>query len=147
MINKILIDCNIKKLKIFAKFLSKNINPSDVILLSGELGSGKTTFARYLILYLYELYKLSPPEFIKSPTYPIMISYKLKKFDLLHYDLYRLNDIKEIRELDIIDNLNSNITLIEWPEIILDQLKKRNHFLIKFNIIKNDIRRLNVSHN
>ena len=119
----------IKELKSIAEKLANKSSIGNIYLLNGELGVGKTTFARFFINELFRKYKIKEPVSIKSPSFPILINYSLKKFDILHYDLYRLKNENEIIELDIIENLKKNITIIEWPEIIKEYPKN----LIEFN--------------
>ena len=87
------LQANLQELNFFAIKLAAINKPPDIILLQGDLGTGKTTFARLLIKALYYKMNIKPPTSIKSPTFPIMISYDLKKYELYHYDLYRLKKI------------------------------------------------------
>ena len=111
---------DISKTKSQALRLSENLQIGDLILLQGDLGTGKTTFARFIINNLFLFNKLEKPSAINSPTYPILITYKLPKYELHHYDLYRIRSISELEELDFFENFNSTITLIEWPELLID---------------------------
>ena len=67
-------DCDLLELKSFANNLTININIGDIYLLSGDLGVGKTTFARFFINSLYDKYQINKPQSIKSPSYPILIN-------------------------------------------------------------------------
>ena len=125
--------------------ISLNIKIGSVICLFGDLGSGKTTFARYLIKYLYKNYKLEPPLLIKSPSFPILFTYEINNFEIYHYDLYRISKSSELIELNIFEELQNSITLIEWPEIILDSLDKYKYSYIKFEIVDENIR--TIKHN
>ena len=107
------------------------------------MGSGKTTFARSLIRSIYKNYKLEAPRSIKSPSFPILITYEIKNIEIYHYDLYRISNSSELFELNIFENIENSITLIEWPEIILKELKNKNFFYVKFNIIDNFTRKIN----
>ena len=78
----IIFNTNIEELEIFAKKLATITKASDIILLQGELGTGKTTFARLWINALYHKAGIPPPSSIKSPTFPIMISYDLKNYEV-----------------------------------------------------------------
>ena len=113
--------------------------------LIGELGSGKTTCARNIINSIYEKNKLEKPFSIKSPSFPILQTYKVKDFEIFHYDLYRLSKSSELVEINIFEELNNSITLIEWPEIILDKLKNYNYYSIDLSITDEDTR--NIKHN
>lgn len=83
----------------------------DVITLTGELGAGKTTFARGLIQSA-----LSENEDVPSPTYTLIQTYELADFDLWHCDLYRLNAPDDVLELGLIDMEADIVSLIEWPD-------------------------------
>ena len=146
MKNLIQFSTNIHNLNKFAKELAFNSNPNDIFLLKGDLGSGKTTFSRLFILSLYKKMKIVAPDSIKSPTFPIMISYDLKKYEVYHYDLYRLKRKIELIELGIFENLINNISLIEWPEILLEENIIQDYYLIKFKIEKTDIHRVEIAH-
>ena len=84
----IIFNTNLEELEIFAKKLATITKASDIILLQGELGTGKTTFARFWINSFCRKNKIPTPILVKSPTFPIMISYDLKKIEIFHYDLY-----------------------------------------------------------
>jgi N-acetylmuramate 1-kinase len=88
------------------------IEPGDLITLSGDLGAGKTTFARALIRHLAGDETIEVP----SPTFTLTQSYALPQFTLLHADLYRLSDAAELDELGIDGDSEATVTLIEWPE-------------------------------
>ena len=91
--------------------LSSYCQSGDVIYLTGELGSGKTTLIRGF------LRKLGYKGFVKSPSYTLIEVYKLKAFDVVHTDLYRLIDTEECWNLGLDDYLKKDsILLIESPE-------------------------------
>lgn len=136
---------DLKGLEKFCNKLSQNIKVGNLICLFGELGSGKTTFSRYLINSIYKNQNKSPPELIKSPSFPILLTYELNNFEIYHYDLYRISKSSELMELSILEELNNSITLIEWPEIILDSLKDYNYISINFDIL--DENKRNIKHN
>ena len=100
-----------------SKKLSKKIRPGDVILLYGEIGVGKTTFVRFLINQLEDENSINKSE-ILSPTFNIVYDYKIKKLNILHYDLYRLKNHKDILELGMFETSKNYIKIIEWPELI-----------------------------
>ena len=54
-----------------------------------------------------------------------MINYPIKNFEVFHYDMYRLNNENDIQELNIVENLKENITLIEWPQMIINNSTNR----------------------
>ena len=137
---------DLNQLEILAKKIAYKAVLGDMYLLKGELGVGKTTFARYFINAIYEKYLLKKPNSIKSPTFPIMISYALKNFEIFHYDLYRISNKNELKELNIFENIQKNLTLIEWPEIISQHIQIENYFLININIINSDKRKVEITH-
>ena len=136
---------NLKGLERFCEDVSLNLQVGDIICLFGELGSGKTTFARNLIHSIYKKNKLKKPISIKSPSFPILLTYEVNNFDIYHYDLYRLSKSRELMEINIFEELKNSITLIEWPEIILDKLKNYNFYSVDLNIADEDTR--NIKHN
>ena len=136
---------DLKGLQNFCENLSLNLKLGHIICLSGELGSGKTTFARNLINSIYKNNNLEKPLSIKSPSFPILITYEVNNFEIYHYDLYRISKSTELDEINIYEELNNSITLIEWPEIILDQLKGYSFYSLNFTIINENIR--NIKHN
>ena len=103
------------KTKSIAEIFSNNIKVGDTIFLRGELGVGKTTFIRYLINFLQRQNNQSITE-ISSPTFNLVHEYQLGSLVIKHYDLYRINDEKELANIGIYEDNPDEITLIEWPE-------------------------------
>tara|TARA_B110000438_G_C15778516_1_gene635215 strand:+ start:457 stop:912 length:456 start_codon:yes stop_codon:yes gene_type:complete len=114
----------------FSKKISQIISTGDVIFLYGEIGVGKTTFVRFFINYLENKNRVLNSE-ILSPTYNIVYDYNIKEIKILHYDLYRLKNSKDISQLGIFETSNNCIKIVEWPELI--QLKPKDRIDIKFN--------------
>jgi len=88
------------------------IEPGDLVTLSGDLGAGKTTFARALIRYLAGDAAVEVP----SPSFTLMQAYELPRFTLVHADLYRLSGPGELAELGFEDLPEGSVTLLEWPD-------------------------------
>jgi len=132
------------ELEKFSNSFIGNLKKTDVVLFKGELGSGKTTFIRFLIKKLYLFYNLIPPEIIPSPTFNIMQSYKLKDFVIHHYDFYRIKNSKEFREINFDENIKGNISFIEWPEIILPFIKKYSSVTVELSIVDKNKREFNI---
>ena len=138
---------DLPELEILATNLCKNISTGDIYLFRGELGAGKTTLIRLLINNLYLLNNLSKPASITSPTYPILINYELNSLQIYHYDLYRVKSLKELEELDFFENLNNNITFIEWPEMLINLPLNKKHYLINLDMISETKRKINITFN
>ena len=138
---------DLRELEKLTTNLSKDISSGDIYLFQGELGAGKTTFIRLLINNLYVLNNLPKPDSIISPTYPILITYELSSSQIYHYDLYRLKNLMELEELDFFENLNNNITFIEWPEILIGLPLNKKHYLINLDMISESKRKINISLN
>ena len=107
----------------FALEFLKKIKPRDVIFLYGEMGVGKTTFVRYLINGFQKENNQITTE-VTSPTFNILNEYQIKKIKINHYDLYRLNSADELKDLNLFNNESETITLIEWPQIIIEKPKQ-----------------------
>jgi tRNA threonylcarbamoyladenosine biosynthesis protein TsaE len=96
-----------------AHLLGKTVSPAAplVIELSGDLGTGKSTFARGALRAL----GVAGP--IKSPSYTLLETYELPRLTAVHLDLYRLNDAEELEQLGLADYYRPGfLWLIEWPE-------------------------------
>ena len=99
------------------KKIADNISEKDCIFLIGEIGVGKTTFTRSLINYFQKKEGIEQTE-VLSPTFNLLYEYDIKKIKIMHYDLYRIKNAKELNQLGIFnENLNS-IKIIEWPQLI-----------------------------
>ena len=115
---------------------------NDCIFLIGEIGVGKTTFTRYLINYLQKKNGEKITE-VLSPTFNLLYEYDLKGIKIMHYDLYRIRDEKELKQLGIFLDKQDTIKIIEWPQLInislsdkleihLDYVKNEKEREIKF---------------
>ena len=131
---------DLKGLESFCEDVSLNLKLGDIICFFGELGAGKTTFVRNLINSIYKRNKLEKPISIKSPSFPILLTYEVNSFEIYHYDLYRILKRSDLSEINIFEELNNSITFIEWPEIILDMLKDYNFYSINLVIADEDTR-------
>ena len=107
----------------FALEFLKKIKPQDVVFLYGEMGVGKTTFVKYLINGFQKENNQITTE-VTSPTFNILNEYQIKKIKINHYDLYRLNSANELKNLNLFDDKLNSITLIEWPQIIIEKPKQ-----------------------
>ena len=144
MIQESKIYFDLESLNILANNFSFKLKKGSIVFLKGELGAGKTTFARMLINNLYEINKLTKPNSIKSPSFPILLTYDLVSFEIFHYDLYRIKNNLELNELNIEEQLNNSITLIEWPELILKNKFKYKYHILDFKIESEKIRKVEI---
>jgi len=95
-----------------AAVIAPHVQPAFVIYLSGELGSGKTTFTRAL------LRALGHPGRVRSPTFTLAEPYNLPNFELYHFDFYRFCDSHEWRDAGFDEVLDGDAAaIIEWPEM------------------------------
>ncbi|EFO32851.1 7.5 kda chlorosome protein [Roseibium sp. TrichSKD4] len=101
-----------------AEDLAVILRPGDAILLSGDLGAGKSTLSRALLRSL-----ASDPELeVPSPTFTLVQTYRLDRLEVAHFDLYRLEEPEEVEELGLAEVLETGAALIEWPEMAADLL-------------------------
>ena len=91
---------NLSQIDTISKKILSFLSKSDCIFLSGELGSGKTTFVRSLIHQLQEKNKIKKTA-VTSPTFNLLNEYEIQNLKIMHYDLYRLKNNKEINQLGI----------------------------------------------
>lgn len=118
----------------FAEKFSKSLTGGDVILLSGDLGAGKTTFVKGLAK------GLGISDEVTSPTYAYLNVYGDK---LYHYDCYRLSCGEDAEALGLVDYFyGDNICVIEWSENIADVLPDK---VIKINIEKTSVSSRSIS--
>ena len=95
----------------FGAKLAEQLGPGDLVILEGDLGAGKTAMARAIIRALAGDETLEVP----SPTFALVQPYETGKGPVLHADLYRLGDPREVDELGLLDNPQA-IVLVEWAE-------------------------------
>ncbi|MEP3046875.1 MAG: tRNA (adenosine(37)-N6)-threonylcarbamoyltransferase complex ATPase subunit type 1 TsaE [Roseibium sp.] len=88
------------------------LKAGDVLCLSGDLGAGKSTLSRALI----RSFAADPELEVPSPTFTLVQTYEIGRFDLSHFDLFRLEEPEELEELGLEDLLENGAALIEWPE-------------------------------
>ena len=104
------------KTKEYASKLASILKKGDVIVLSGELGAGKTKFVEGLLSYFGLQSEIS------SPTFTIVNEYKNDKINIYHFDLYRLGDIYEFENIGWEEYFSKGICIFEWGELIEDIL-------------------------
>ena len=129
--------------KIACKLANDIKDTKATICLNGDLGSGKTTFSRYLIR---SLLSNSINDDIPSPTFTLLQIYEDQKRSIYHYDFYRLNKIDELIELNYSESIDNNICIIEWANKfkkalppnrieVSFEIKRKNKRLIKFALL------------
>jgi tRNA threonylcarbamoyl adenosine modification protein YjeE len=96
----------------FAVQIASSLSGGEVLLLSGELGAGKSVFARALIRAL----KGDPTLEVPSPTFTLVQTYDTPRGLVWHFDLYRIEDPEEIYEIGWEEALAGGIVIIEWPQ-------------------------------
>ena len=127
------------KTKQFAKKLAAKLNKGDIIVLTGELGSGKTKFTEGILEYF------NLQDEISSPTFTIVNEYSTPNVPIYHFDVYRLEDEDEFLEIGGEEYFEKGVCIIEWGEMIQNLLPKD---YIKITFSKDDedenVRVLNV---
>ena len=108
---------SLDQLNSLSEKIADHLKEKDCIFLTGEIGVGKTTLTRYLINYLQKKEGSEATE-VLSPTFNLLYEYDLKKFKIMHYDLYRLKGEKELNNLGLFQENQSAIKIIEWPNLI-----------------------------
>lgn len=98
--------------------IASTLEPGDMLTLSGDLGAGKTTFARAMIRYLAGDESIEVP----SPTFTLMQTYDLPRFSVVHADLYRVSSTAELIELGFDDLPDDAVVVVEWPDRAADLL-------------------------
>ena len=133
---------SLEHLKSLSQKVADKLYNNDCIFLIGEIGVGKTTFTRYLINYLQKKNREEITE-VLSPTFNLLYEYDLNGIKIMHYDLYRIRDEKELKQLGIFLDNQDTIKIIEWPQLIniplsdkleihLDYVKNEKEREIKF---------------
>ena len=124
---------SLKDTQNFSKNISRIISAGDIIFLYGEIGVGKTTFVRFFINYLESKNGIKNSD-VLSPTFNIVYDYDIGNIKILHYDLYRLKNYKDISQLGMFETSKDHIKIVEWPELI--ELKPKDRIDILFQYSK-----------
>ena len=107
-----------------AKKFSKILKKGDIVFFHGEIGVGKTTFIRHLVNSLQINNHLNQTE-VTSPTFNLVNEYDVGIFKIEHYDLHRLKNSDEIKNIGLLENQKEILTLIEWPEKIDNRINNK----------------------
>lgn len=110
-----------------AKKIASQLKKGDIIVLTGELGTGKTKFTEGILTYF------GLENEISSPTFTIVNEYTAKNINIYHFDVYRITNIDEFYEIGGEEYFNKGICIIEWGETIKEALPKE---YIKINLKK-----------
>ena len=108
---------SLDQLNSLSEKIADHLKEKDCIFLTGEIGVGKTTFTRYLINYLQKREGLKATD-VLSPTFNLLYEYDLKKYKIMHYDLYRIKEQKELNNLGLFQENQNAIKIVEWPNLI-----------------------------
>lgn len=123
--------------------LGEVLQPGDVVLLDGDLGAGKTQFAKGVAA------GLGIAQEIISPTFNIVLAYDSGRIPLLHFDLYRLEDASQLEDIDFyasVDESSLSTSLIEWSKLFPDEMPE-HALALTFTTSVNNIRILIISCN
>jgi tRNA threonylcarbamoyladenosine biosynthesis protein TsaE len=99
--------------------IARCCRPGDLVILSGDLGAGKTTFVQGMGSGLGVVEQITSPTFVIARVYPTPTG-----SDLVHVDAYRLGSSLELDDLDLDSDLDSAITVVEWGEGKVEQLSE-----------------------
>ena len=127
-----------KSTRELAEKLASYFKGGEYAFLHGEMGVGKTTFVKYFINKFQIDEKLKLTE-VNSPTFNLLNEYETSHFMIKHYDLFRIKNISEVKDLDIFENSEKIITLVEWPQLLKNsnKAKKIDLFFKYENELKN----------
>ena len=128
---------SLENLNSISKKVADQIKVNDIIYLLGEIGVGKTTFTRYLINYLQKKENLKVTE-VLSPTFNLLYEYDFKNFKIMHYDLYRIKENKELKNLGIFSGGENTIKIIEWANLIKTPLSNKLEVHLNYTNIENE---------
>ena len=111
-------------LQLISKKIADKTSEKDCIFLVGEIGVGKTTFTRNLINYFQKKEGVEQTQ-VLSPTFNLLYEYDIKEIKIMHYDLYRIKNAKELNQLGIFNENINSIKIIEWPQLIETNVTNR----------------------
>ena len=115
-----------------AENFSNVLKKGDIVLFYGEIGVGKTTFIRHLINHLQANNHLKQTE-VTSPTFNLVNEYDVGVFIIQHYDLYRLTNSDETKNIGLFENREEIVTLVEWPEKIKKTIDNKIDLFFEYN--------------
>ena len=118
------------------KKIAKNLKMGDIIVLTGDLGSGKTKLTEGILTYF------GLENEISSPTFTIVNEYETEKFPIYHFDVYRLNDCDEFLAIGGDEYFEKGVCIIEWGEMIKDVLPNKYTSITFSRDLENENRRI-----
>ena len=124
-------------LKLISNKIADNVSEKDCIFLIGEIGVGKTTFTRNFINHLQKQAGVKETE-VLSPTFNLLYEYDIKNLKVMHYDLYRIKNKKELDHLGIFKEELDSIKIIEWPELVGLNIANRLELRLKYSNKENE---------
>ena len=119
------------------KKIAKNLKKGDIIILSGDLGSGKTKLTEGILSFF------NLQDEISSPTFTIVNEYITEKLNIYHFDLYRLNDIDEFEAIGGEEYFEKGVCIIEWGEMI-EEILPQDYIKIEFSRNLEDENKRNI---
>ena len=114
-----------------SEIILKKLDKKDCLFLIGEIGVGKTTLTRYLINNLQKQKGLSQTE-VLSPTFNLLYEYEISDFKIMHYDLYRIKETKELKHLGIFSEELDAVKIVEWPDLIKTPLQDKLEVYLRY---------------
>ncbi len=124
-------------LKLISNKIAEKTSERDCIFLIGEIGVGKTTFTRNFINYLQKREGVKETE-VLSPTFNLLYEYDINHLKIMHYDLYRIKNKKDLDLLGIFKEDIKTIKIIEWPELIESNLANRLEIHLSYSSKENE---------
>ena len=120
-----------------SEIILKKLEKKDCLFLIGEIGVGKTTLTRYLINNLQKQKGLSQTE-VLSPTFNLLYEYEISDFKIMHYDLYRIKETKELKHLGIFSEELDAVKIVEWPDLIKTPLQDKLEVHLRYGDKENE---------
>ena len=120
-----------------SEIILKKLDKKDCLFLIGEIGVGKTTLTRYLINNLQKQKGLSQTE-VLSPTFNLLYEYEISDYKIMHYDLYRIKETKELKHLGIFSEELDAVKIVEWPDLIKTPLQDKLEVHLRYGEKENE---------
>ena len=120
-----------------SEIILKKLDKRDFLFLIGEIGVGKTTLTRYLVNNLQKQKGLSQTE-VLSPTFNLLYEYEISDFKIMHYDLYRIKETKELKHLGIFSEELDAVKIVEWPDLIKTPLQDKLEVYLRYGEKENE---------